>query len=284
MVYLLPIHSPLRIIEEICILDHLSHGRLEVGVGRGVSPFELNFHKVDPERSREIFIDAFDCMLEGLTHDRLTYHGPYYNYDDVPMPLSRCSSRTRRCGTDRRTRSARRGRANAVCTSRPTAATERAKANIAAYREALAKRGRAAAQPRAEFAGGAAIGDHARDLRRRHRRRGAPRSSSPRTTTSTPIKRTLRREARGGPRGKSGDRRAADRRAPANSTTRSAKARRSSAARQRYAPRSSGKSTELGLNYLIGYFMFGTLTLADALRSLELFTSDVKPALERLYS
>ena len=41
LVYLLPLYSPLRMIEEICMLDHLSHGRLEVGVGRGVSPYEL---------------------------------------------------------------------------------------------------------------------------------------------------------------------------------------------------------------------------------------------------
>ena len=40
--YLLPLYSPLRLIEEIAILDQLSNGRLDVGVGRGVSPFELN--------------------------------------------------------------------------------------------------------------------------------------------------------------------------------------------------------------------------------------------------
>ncbi len=41
------------------MLDHLSYGRLEVGVGRGVSPFELKFHKVEHDQSREIFIDAY---------------------------------------------------------------------------------------------------------------------------------------------------------------------------------------------------------------------------------
>src|SRR6201990_3593479 len=56
LVYLLPLYSPLRLIEEICMLDHLSHGRLEVGVGRGVSPFELKYHKVEQHQSREIFI------------------------------------------------------------------------------------------------------------------------------------------------------------------------------------------------------------------------------------
>src|SRR6185437_16981069 len=41
LVYLLPLYSPLRLVEEICMLDHLSYGRLDVGVGRGVSPYEL---------------------------------------------------------------------------------------------------------------------------------------------------------------------------------------------------------------------------------------------------
>src|SRR5258708_61556 len=37
LVYLLPLYSPLRLIEEICMLDHLSRGRLDIGVGRGGS-------------------------------------------------------------------------------------------------------------------------------------------------------------------------------------------------------------------------------------------------------
>src|SRR6202167_453023 len=69
LVYLLPLYSPLRLIEEICMLDHLSYGRLDVGVGRGVSPYELKFHKVEHEDSRDIFFDAFDCVSAGLTTD-----------------------------------------------------------------------------------------------------------------------------------------------------------------------------------------------------------------------
>ena len=37
MVYLLPFYHPIRLIEEICMLDQLSDGRLELGIGRGVS-------------------------------------------------------------------------------------------------------------------------------------------------------------------------------------------------------------------------------------------------------
>ena len=38
LVYVLPLYHPLRLYEEICMLDHLSGGRVEVGIGRGASP------------------------------------------------------------------------------------------------------------------------------------------------------------------------------------------------------------------------------------------------------
>jgi alkanesulfonate monooxygenase SsuD/methylene tetrahydromethanopterin reductase-like flavin-dependent oxidoreductase (luciferase family) len=85
LVYLLTLVSPLRLAEEICILDHLSNGRMEVGVGRGVSPYELAYHKVDAAESRDIFIDAFNCMVAALTNDTFSYSGKHYSYKDVPM-------------------------------------------------------------------------------------------------------------------------------------------------------------------------------------------------------
>lgn len=87
LVYLLPLYSPLRLIEEICMLDHLSGGRLDVGVGRGVSPFELNYHNVDSTTSREVFLEALDTILYGLTHATLEHKGKYFSYKSVPMEL-----------------------------------------------------------------------------------------------------------------------------------------------------------------------------------------------------
>ncbi len=60
LVYLVPLYRTQRLVEEICMLDHLSHGRLELGVGRGVSPWELGHNGVDANRSRELFLDALD--------------------------------------------------------------------------------------------------------------------------------------------------------------------------------------------------------------------------------
>jgi alkanesulfonate monooxygenase SsuD/methylene tetrahydromethanopterin reductase-like flavin-dependent oxidoreductase (luciferase family) len=117
LVYLLPLYSPLRLIEEICILDHLSYGRMEVGVGRGVSPFELKYHKIDHDESRDIFIDAFNCIAAGLTADTLTYSGKYHQYENVPIALRPLQQPHPPSGMAPPIPPAPPGRANTACTS-----------------------------------------------------------------------------------------------------------------------------------------------------------------------
>ncbi|MGE0059776.1 MAG: LLM class flavin-dependent oxidoreductase [Dehalococcoidia bacterium] len=87
LVYLLPTYNPMRLIEEICMLDNLSHGRLEVGVGRGASPFELAHLGFDAAQQREMFAEALDVLLAGLNAERLTHHGTYFNYENAPIEV-----------------------------------------------------------------------------------------------------------------------------------------------------------------------------------------------------
>src|ERR1700758_5145443 len=87
LVYLLPLYDPLRLIEEVAMLDQLSGGRLELGVGRGVSPYELRNFGVDPENSRPMFEEALAVLFAGLTQERLNFAGRHYNYQNVPMEL-----------------------------------------------------------------------------------------------------------------------------------------------------------------------------------------------------
>ena len=68
LVYLLPLYNPLRLVQEICMLDNMSRGRLEVGVGRGVSPYELAFYNVTPQEARAMFREALEILVAGLTH------------------------------------------------------------------------------------------------------------------------------------------------------------------------------------------------------------------------
>ncbi|HXL48140.1 MAG TPA: LLM class flavin-dependent oxidoreductase, partial [Xanthobacteraceae bacterium] len=157
LVYLLPLYSPLRLIEEISILDHLSHGRLEVGIGRGVSPFELKYHKIDHDESRAIFIDAFECISAGLTTDTLNYSGKYYQFEDVPIALRPLQQPHPAFwyGSSNTTGAAWAGEHGMHFVS--LGPTPFAKTNIDAFKQALAKRG-GPAQPKAEFPGGTAIG------------------------------------------------------------------------------------------------------------------------------
>ena len=87
LVYLVPLYIPLRLIEEICMLDNLSNGRLEVGLGRGVSPIEVAFFGVDPDDAMEMFIEGVDLIIKGLNCTRLTFKGKHYQYEDVPMAV-----------------------------------------------------------------------------------------------------------------------------------------------------------------------------------------------------
>src|SRR6266581_5722110 len=87
-VYVLPLYHPLRLIEEICMLDALSDGRLEVAVGAG-GVLEAYFwgHEGDMETNRARFEETLAIVREGLTHDVLNYEGRFHSFDDVPMRL-----------------------------------------------------------------------------------------------------------------------------------------------------------------------------------------------------
>jgi len=157
LVFLLPLYSPLRFIEEVAMLDHLSHGRLDVGVGRGVSPFELNFHKVNHEQSRDIFLDAYDCILNGLTHDELNHQGPFFSYANVPMQLKPLQTPYPPIWYASSAEFGSRWAGERGLHFATLGGIETAKKNIDAFKSAYAKAGKPAhAKP--EFPGGIAMG------------------------------------------------------------------------------------------------------------------------------
>jgi alkanesulfonate monooxygenase SsuD/methylene tetrahydromethanopterin reductase-like flavin-dependent oxidoreductase (luciferase family) len=87
LVYVLPAHHPLRLAEEICMLDHLSHGRLEVGIGRGASAHELHYFGVDPEQAPAMYVEAFNVIRQALTRPQVDFHGKHYTFEDVPIEM-----------------------------------------------------------------------------------------------------------------------------------------------------------------------------------------------------
>lgn len=87
-VYVLPLHHPVRLIEEICMLDNLSGGRMDIGVGRG-GVIEAYFWGQGPdvEENYTRYLETLAVVREGLSSDSLTYQGEFYNFDDLPMRL-----------------------------------------------------------------------------------------------------------------------------------------------------------------------------------------------------
>lgn len=86
--YILPLYDPMRLVNEICMLDHLSGGRVQVGIGRGVSPIEMGFFNIASKDTRSIFTEDLEIILMGLTSRSMTFHGQHHDYTDVPIELS----------------------------------------------------------------------------------------------------------------------------------------------------------------------------------------------------
>ena len=272
--YLLTLYSPLRILEEISMLDHLSHGRMEVGVGRGVSPFELGYHNIDHSKSRDMFIDAYQCLRQGMGAKVMNYEGPYYTYRDAPVELHPLQSPPAFWyGSSNVTGSTWAGEYGMHFTA--NGPTEFAKVNIDAFKEALAKRGGPEVS-KPEFKGGAAVGA-LRQIVVAETDEEALRIARPAAEKHLEELNWLRT--------KHNINEFTSRLNVPRAATLEGMMKEGTiiAGSPKTVLNEILHQTEvLGTNYVLGYMMFGSLSIEDALRSLELFRTEVMPAIEAL--
>ncbi|MBN9371195.1 MULTISPECIES: LLM class flavin-dependent oxidoreductase [unclassified Hydrogenophaga] len=87
LVYTLSMHHPLRVAEEICMLDQMSRGRLEVGFGRGVSPYEIGYYGVDPAQAQSLYHEGYQVIQQALTRERVDFAGTHFSFREVPVVL-----------------------------------------------------------------------------------------------------------------------------------------------------------------------------------------------------
>jgi alkanesulfonate monooxygenase SsuD/methylene tetrahydromethanopterin reductase-like flavin-dependent oxidoreductase (luciferase family) len=87
MVYALPLYHPIRMIEEICMVDQMSRGRVEIGFGRGSSATEIKLYGGNPADAQSIYNEALELIIKGLTSRSLTFEGKHFRVDDMPMTL-----------------------------------------------------------------------------------------------------------------------------------------------------------------------------------------------------
>jgi alkanesulfonate monooxygenase SsuD/methylene tetrahydromethanopterin reductase-like flavin-dependent oxidoreductase (luciferase family) len=87
LVYTLALYHPLRLAEEICMLDQMSRGRLLIGVGKGISPIEVGYYGVDYAKADRMFNEAMVILRQALTQQRVDFEGEFYRYRNVPLEI-----------------------------------------------------------------------------------------------------------------------------------------------------------------------------------------------------
>ena len=86
LTFCLPWHDPYRFYHEVCMLDQMSRGRLELGVGRGVSPIESRiFGLRSIEESRAKYRETLDIFFAAARSESLTFDGKHYRYQDAEL-------------------------------------------------------------------------------------------------------------------------------------------------------------------------------------------------------
>jgi alkanesulfonate monooxygenase SsuD/methylene tetrahydromethanopterin reductase-like flavin-dependent oxidoreductase (luciferase family) len=85
MVVVLPWHDPLRVAEQVAMLDHLSEGRLVFGMGRGLGRVEFEGFRVPMEESRGRFVESAEMILEGLESGWCEYDGQFVKQPRKPI-------------------------------------------------------------------------------------------------------------------------------------------------------------------------------------------------------
>lgn len=91
-IVLLPLQDPVRVAEEFALLDCLSGGRLEFGIGRGFQKHEYDAFERAMSDSRALFEEAHDIILKAWTEERFSYEGKFRavrNLQVLPKPVQK---------------------------------------------------------------------------------------------------------------------------------------------------------------------------------------------------
>jgi alkanesulfonate monooxygenase SsuD/methylene tetrahydromethanopterin reductase-like flavin-dependent oxidoreductase (luciferase family) len=92
-VVLLPLQHPMRLAEDVALVDTLSGGRLLLGVGRGYQPPEFHGFGVDQSRSTEMFLESYEILTRALKGEKFAFDGEFWKVEEeleiFPKPLQK---------------------------------------------------------------------------------------------------------------------------------------------------------------------------------------------------
>ena len=97
MVVVLPWHDPIRVAEEVAMLDNISGGRLILGLGRGAGKVEFDGFRLSMDESRQRFVESAETLLGGLESGYCEYSGTFVRQPRAairPAPFKSFRGRT----------------------------------------------------------------------------------------------------------------------------------------------------------------------------------------------
>ena len=77
MVVVLPWHNPLRVVEDVMLLDHYSGGRTILGMGRGLGAHEFGGFSIEMSDTRDMFVEKAETVVNALKNGFIEYNGKY---------------------------------------------------------------------------------------------------------------------------------------------------------------------------------------------------------------
>jgi alkanesulfonate monooxygenase SsuD/methylene tetrahydromethanopterin reductase-like flavin-dependent oxidoreductase (luciferase family) len=87
---LTPLRNPLHIAEDYAVVDQLSGGRLDFGIGRGYLPHEFAGHNLDPDQVSAMREEGFDIIRRAWSGETFEHKGEHYSFPKLklyPLPL-----------------------------------------------------------------------------------------------------------------------------------------------------------------------------------------------------
>lgn len=87
LVYVLPLWNPIRVAEEIALLDNLTEGRLEIGFGAGIGPFSFAAYNIPWAEKREMTLEALRVIRGIWTQETFSFEGRYFKCHDIDSSI-----------------------------------------------------------------------------------------------------------------------------------------------------------------------------------------------------
>ncbi len=84
-VVVLPLHQPIEVAEQLAMVDNMSGGRLELGVGRGFVPYDYKTMGIPMAEGQERTLESLELILKAWSGKPFSHHGKYFNYDNVEV-------------------------------------------------------------------------------------------------------------------------------------------------------------------------------------------------------